>query len=302
MPDNEFDDIGTILTNALAFRRSSFAGGTNFLDPIAAGEQVPGHVMFTSTEGRWFLRYESLPGIVAMKAVAVDVDGIYLETAPVPAKDLTEIIRKSKLPLRVSTDGTQIIASSSKQPVVIITRTTVDLEGFTETRELWTIPVGGLQDIHVQHAIRLADLVYTKNVYETGEEEPAGEDDGQPTMRMQLGFQQQLQMSQRPMLAQRLEQKTEQRLEQKTEQKLETTTEMRTEMRMELRQILALQYQILHMTEEELIAFATKDTTPTGQKRTLGILIFVLAGRVKNLKPALTWKEARRIARKSVYG
>lgn len=302
MSSNGFDDIGTILKNAIAFRRSSFEASLTFEDPIAAGEQVAAHTMFTNTGGRWFLRYESLPGIVAMKAIGVDVDGLYLETSPIPKDDLTAIIREHRLPLRISPDGGQITTSSARQLVVRIERLTTEIDkGLSEARELWTIPLSGLQDVHVEHVVRLADLVYTKNSYETSEpDEAVGEVGEHPTMRMQLGFQQQLQLSQRPLLAQRQEQ--EQKLEQKQELRREQTQEMQLGQRLEIQQILSLQYQILRMSEEELLAFAMKDPTPAGQKRTLNVLIFVLAGRVKNLKPSLPWKEARRIARKSVYG
>lgn len=82
--------------------------------------------------------------------------------------------------------------------------------------------------------------------------------------------------------------------------KTEIRQEQRLEMRMELQQIMALQYKILRMNEEELVDFASQDTSEKGQKKMMNIMRFVVAGRVKKAKPDLSWRDARKLAYKLI--
>jgi len=79
---------------------------------------------------------------------------------------------------------------------------------------------------------------------------------------------------------------------------LETTVGIRPEIRLELRQILSIQQILLQMDMNQLSEFVIESLEKRGLKQTESILNFVLAGRVKNAVPHLSWPQARHLARK----
>jgi hypothetical protein len=287
---NGYDDLGSQLQNALVFRKSSFSPDILLHDPIT-GEEVAASEMFEQQGTRWFIKFDSLPGHLGVKAIGVDIEGLYLETAPVDDKTIVALARDHKIPLIWDAKRSAFLNTASKRMMIKMSRQKINDRDneLEEERELWVMPLPQVSATDLGYAIRLADLVYTADAYEVEEDESFEAPSGPamaPSMRLGLSFRQSLEITQRPLLSLGTELRPEHRQEQ----------------RLEIRQILGLQQQILHMNERQLMDYAMKDLTPEGQKRTLRVLLFVLAGRIKSAKPKMTWKEARKIARTMVVG
>ena len=75
---------------------------------------------------------------------------------------------------------------------------------------------------------------------------------------------------------------------------------------LQLQQLQRLELAILSMNLQELAEYALQDTSPEGQKKTIKVFQFVLAGKLKRTWEAssegrvMTWKQARQLARSMV--
>lgn len=82
---NKFDILGDQMMAALSFAKFKFAGEVELFDSVE-GKTVSGKELFQKQGKRWFMRPESLPGDLCVKALGIDHKGIYLETAPILKK------------------------------------------------------------------------------------------------------------------------------------------------------------------------------------------------------------------------
>ncbi len=176
-------------------------------------------------------------------------------------------------------------SSTGKQLISISRPTKPHYEGTTlAPRCLWTIPIKKLDHIRIVTVIKLADSIYTNDAYsdEGIEIEESTVEQLLKKTRMELKqvleLQMQLKAEQRPILS--------------------LGGEGAMYMRMELRQILGLYYSIVRMNEDELLEFIVQHTEQHGEGNTVQVLNFALAGKIKRVKPELTWKEAREMAKK----
>lgn len=69
---------------------------------------------------------------------------------------------------------------------------------------------------------------------------------------------------------------------------------------LQVQKIYALQSIMAKMEPEELEEQLLKDLTLDKAKKYMRILIFTIAGKIKDAKPQLTWKEARGLARRMI--
>lgn len=290
---NGLDLLGQQLVMALQFAESGFNTDLALEDSVTDAPVRAGEAFQKKERNRWFMRWDSLPGHVGIKAIAVDRDAIYLETAPFDTERIRELIAERMLPVSYDEKRRCFVDTSTGKPLITVTIADAKVRQATRNRELaprcmWTLPLD-VDPIRKRTMIALADLVYTDDAYRVEDVETQVPDAPvhsfagaqRMTMQLQMELRQTLELEQRPLLS--------------------LTTEQRLEQRLEIQQVLALEQRIGHMSFEELLEYANSDPSPEGQHRVLKVFVFVLAGRVKRAlaatQPNMTWREARRVAR-----
>lgn len=282
--------LGRQLAAALAFAKSGFDPAV-VLDDAVTGEQKPAAEMFEQKGRRWFLRADSMPGDLALKAIAVTDVSLLIETAPVRPEALAQLVADSDVPLVWNDVDAFAFGDNRKHACYLHRRpgkVTVDGRTVRVTRSLWTIPhKRGTTGPATMAAVWLADRAFEDYVYDDEQTvvdmldagSAAAPQSQRREMRVELGFQQQLALEQVPVL----------------------TLGERLEQRMELAGIMALQRKLLSMTDDQVAVWVASDPSEEGQRRALNVLVFVLAGKIRSARPDVTWKEARAAARKAVF-
>lgn len=276
---------GKCIQNALIFARSSFDIGVELQDWVCSAEIVrTGELFEEFSSGRWFLRQDSIPGDVNVKALGVDRQRLMVETTPVDIPLLRDAVAQTNLLLRIFDD--RITSGTGKELVTLRDQQDADAEKHLDARELWDMTWHTLSDDELLLAVRALDLIYRANTF--CESQPGDSSDvanaaavmGKREMRLEMNIQMQLQLEQRPLLALRVE--------------------TRPEQRMQLQQVMGLQQALLHMDELELTAWiANQLTKPGGEKRAYSALVFTLAGKIARTPAGreMTWPQRRRMAR-----
>src|SRR4051812_33638849 len=78
-PKSGTDLFGEILMIVFKFIDSAYNTSASFFDPVTQ-RNVLAQDIFTNDNGRWFMRSESLPGNLSVRALCFDLKAIYLET------------------------------------------------------------------------------------------------------------------------------------------------------------------------------------------------------------------------------
>lgn len=238
------------------------------------------------------MRNESMPGHFAIKAIAVDATTLYLETAPLDPKKVESVIVERMLPVSFAEKEGLFVDTTTMKPLIAIEKAvTIQRESVTfAPRSLWKVNLSELDRVRKEAIITLMDAIFTSEAYDLAgmveEQEPPRQEKQEQKprleLRLQLQLMHQLRLEQRPLLA----------------HSLRPEVAVKVEGRLELHALLGLQQMILRMEPEELLGFAAKYFAEHGETKTKSVLIFVLAGRVKNAVPDITWKEARKLASK----
>lgn len=289
----ELDLLGEQLVLAFRFQKSGFDPELTLEDEVT-NETVPAKTLFFQSERRWFMRGESIPGHLGVKAIAVDADSLYLETAPLRPAAVEEAIVERMLPLRIASEGqdTVIVDTTTEQILIRIGEPTKPAEMEEELGErcLWTIPTKDLSEVRRRAVIGIADLAFTIDAYDVAplevESSPVTSQAAAQriTLQLQVGLQMRLQMEQRPILSLRTRMSDRQVMTGRTE----------------LQQVMALNQALACMAPEQIEQFFTRYVAEHGEKKALSVAVFVLAGKVKRVRPDLTWRAARRAARKLI--
>lgn len=288
MRDFGFSIFGRQIMLALQFAASGFDSKLMLTDSVLADEKVVASELFIAEGGRYFLRGDSVPGDLALKAIAIDAEALYLETSPLDSTAATDALDREKLPFRFNAEKRcfEDAYEEEKRWATLSIEQRPEIDGQKlGARILWTVPIAGKSWLDKNAIVRLADAMYNFGCFKaddvevTPEPEPVRSVDAVPRVQLKLvmQLQQQLKLEQRPMLA----------LRQALSSRLATVQ------RLELQAIMALQRRILHMTPDEIEEFATRDISPAGQAKTMNIFMFVLAGHVKRVYPQLNWPQAR---------
>lgn len=288
---SEYDLLGDQLMLALRFAESGFKLDLKVMDEVAAREEVATGEVFREITGRYFMRPESIPGNLAIKAIAIDKERLLLETAPLDVAKTRAMMVEEMMPLAFSDNGEGIIDITTTQPIIRFTKEMPDvLKKDMAPRCLWSINWPGLNAARRKAVVTFADRVYSQETFLDDPSQDAAETSHtmqgpvSQSLQLNLGLQNRLDMEQRPILALATVQMA--------------TLEATTRLELQIQPLLALQNLILRMSAEELAAFAAKDLSPEGQRKTHRILIFVLSGRIKRIRPEMNWKEARKMARR----
>jgi hypothetical protein len=278
----ELDLLGDLLTEALKFRDSGFDKELVLRDETTISD-ITAKDMFREIDGRWFMRQESIPGDLSVKAIAVDGDGLYIETAPLNDKFAKEVIVEEMLPVLFNTKECNFV-DIHKQQILVSLSEPKKLEKDLGARCLWTVLLQDVSEIRRQTIIKLIDLFYSRGCFEAeGDEELIAAPISQAMVqKLSLGLQQRLVQEQRPLLS----------------LKNQLNVSGQLQLRTELRMLLTIERRIVSMQPEELLDFVVDYVSEHGEERTKNILLFTIAGKIKRTIPKLTWKEARKLARK----
>jgi hypothetical protein len=229
------------------------------------------------------MRGESIPGDLSLKAIAVDADGLYLETSQLEPKQVQDTLVEEMLPFSFDATALSFGDMHTGKELVSVSKATQP-EKELESRCLLTVNLKDVSSVRRQLIVRLLDTLYSRGCFVAEMEE--GGTISMPTsqkmvQRLQLGLQQKLIAEQRPLLS--------------LKTAMHGTT--RGELRMELQILLSLEHRILTMTGDELLDFLVDYVTKNGEARAENILLFTIAGKIKRTMPKLPWKEARKLAR-----
>lgn len=274
----ELDILGDQLTATLAFAKSGFNPETELRDAVH-DEAILAGKMFYKVGKRWFMQQDSLPGDINLKAIAVDANGILLETAPLLGAKVASALWEEQLAANFRDDR---FVSLNDTQIATLVPTRRKLPKQVAQRQLWSIPWSKLGEHDQQLAIEVMDVVSSASAYEpviqmADVDVSSAVMLGKPSLDLRADLQQLLALEQKPLLA------------------------GRTEQTMELQAIMSLQYRLLSMKPEELEAWTTAQLAkPDGEKRVRNIFVFVMAGRVRQAMPErkITWKQARILAKK----
>lgn len=282
---------------SLQFASGRFAPELALYDSVR-GDTVVASEMFETFEdekpGLWILCPESMPFDEDLKALAVTDRKIMLETAPIDRDQLSEIASECKVRWRTFGRGIHFYSGPRK---LIEISPTVKVTSEIESRVLWTIEWTRLSMDLRKLAILVADTIYNNSWFTNDgvhHHVSSGVASGFPAMELKqnLAMQQTMKLEQRPILS------------------VSMSGQLVQDQRLELRQFLALQHTILHMNEEQLLAFVAKDTSPAGQRRSLRTIVSALAYKVRSGDIAkkkaqgridfMNWHQARKAAWKLV--
>lgn len=278
----ELDLLGDLLVEMLRFLDSGFDKEIVLQDETT-NSAVPAKEMFREIDGRWFMRPDSIPGDLSIKAIGIDQNGLYVESAPLDNDRAKDIIIDELLPV-IFDPGKRVFLDVHKKQILASISEVKKVEKNLGPRCLWTVPLKEVVGVRRQSAVKLLDIFYSRGCFEA-------EDDNEmisapvsqtQVQRLSLGLQQRLAQEQRPLLS------------------LSTGLNVsgQLELRTELLMLLSLERRIMSMGPEELLDFVVDYVSEHGEDRTKNVLLFTLAGKIKRTMPDLTWKEARKLARK----
>lgn len=294
----DFDVLGSQILLAYQFFKSSFKGEEIVIDTIE-DQQVELRSVFTEKDGRWFMKNESVPGDISIKAIALDKDNLYVETSLLDLNAVRQVIADEMLPFKHSVAKHGFIDTSSQKKLISVAsanaKQTLMLNGMDQ-RCLWTIP-WHKDEKRILACIYLADCIFSANAFRENPGVSINTNVRRPgdvqklEMKLNLELQQKMLIEQRPVLSLNISQKTE--------------MQARTELQLQVLPMLALEARIGKMTEAEVIEYFTKDLTADGQKRATSVIAFIMARKIKNSLAIqgkiVTWKAARRIARQLIF-
>ncbi len=283
------DYVGNILLNVFAFRNSDFNPHLKLNDEIT-GEKVAAATMFMQIHGRWHLRPASLPGYSAICAVAIDANTLFIEAEPFDAMIFNKVMAENGMAFTHS-QKTRRITSKKGLVILVSLPQTFQVENMqVPARCLCQVKLTQLKDHDSQDQVAaLFDTMFTRSVFHTiaeSPEDPHSTPAVEPSIRMELSMRlvHSLELVQRPILSLNADQQLKPEANQEATQTLQ------------LQHLFALQRQIGQMSRDELNAFTTKFVADRGELVVLKAYSFIAAGRIKRIKPNLTWKQARLVA------
>jgi len=278
MSELDFDLLGKQLLVALRFAEQGFPEDEVF-ECAVTQSSAPAGELFKKSGKRYFMRADSLPGHVAVKALGVSATHLFLETTRLDLERAKEVCEEESLPVvfttqRVEKDGRQLV--EFKYP------TSQQTKKGMGNRCLWSMKWSGLPAAERKLLLRAADAVYSHDAYESYEE---GVSLPQEVVTSVQGAQK---------MELRLNLELQQRLVQEQRPELSLEMELRPEI------MLAMVQRIKRMTSEEVVAEAMKDPSPAGQRKFVNWIVCTLAEPVVKANPNTSWREARAAIRKLI--
>jgi len=270
-----YDLLGKVLFNALRFAEHGFPSDEVYIDWVQSEEPKPAGEFFEQIGKRWFVRSDSLPGHVAIKAIGATEKELLLETTMIDH----ELANQALDEVRYSESKRGFFAKSGERLIKIMKRGRKRKADLDE-RCLWLIPWPKHFAAMRCEMLMIADTIYCADAFQTAEQSMAIEAPlsvpaaMKLSQRLELGLRQTLELEQRPELALSLD--------------------------LQLQQLLSLERLLLSIKDDpdQMNEFlASQELTPERQKNLVNAILFTVAGMVKKGNPDLSWKEARKIAR-----
>ena len=279
------DYMGEVLQNVFRFLDSGFSLSLTLYDTINK-VSIGGSTMFSNINGRWHLRSESLPGDLAISAIAIEKSMLFMETSPFDASVFQRLMEETGMPFHYDESRREIF-DRNNVVLMIISKPEVIRVGddAMPPRCLCRLPLVNCTPFTRWQIVMLVDQMFTKGVFIAPDESRSNAGAAAQELRLELNMNliQALELVQRPLLS----------------LKMENRAELNTSMQMDrVQALLMLQRQVLNMSHEELLVFTAEQVAKHGEVYVLQIFTFILAGKIKKIRPTLTWKKAREVARK----
>ncbi len=284
--DDDLSYVGQIIVNLLAFVSSKLNLSQTHYDMVN-GEEVVAAEMFIRYGSRWFVRSESLPADMSLKAIGFDSRAIYIETSPIDGSAMMEfIVERNQIFSYDSSGGT--IHNQKSSVVGRVSKLEKPRVGENELspRVCWVIPFGPTLRDREQKLVRFIDQAFEAGVFLI-EDEPAIDKvpTGEMELKQNMQMVQRLQIEQRPVLA------------------LQGVGQMDAAMRQtQVQRLLAIQQRVIRMTPDEMTKFAAEKLVELGERKVHQLFLFILAGHLRRAKPTLTWPQARELAHRVQNG
>lgn len=294
MTMDQFGLFGEILFLIERFIESGFDEKAVYNDPVSK-DSLSGEMIFYKSDGYWYLRYESLPGNLAVRAIGFDDKQLYLETGTWVDEGLKQVLDAENLrycPLR---EGGAEIKNASGQTMLHSAKSVIPKigEAMLHPRMLCTAPFGQLDRDNRQEIIAFLDKLFDAGAWSNPDPEASGAEmgnvpvDQKQVQLMSMNLIQALEMEQRPML------------------RLVRLRKMRLTQQQNLAMLFVNQNQILTAidqgNEAKLADIIIDCQKRFGTRGTDNLTIFVRAGMYKKQYPKLDWPAARRYARADFY-
>lgn len=271
---NDYDLLGEVTMNCYRFRKSNFNEKLSLFCPVN-NQNVEAGRMFAKKRGKqksYLLENDFLPADADIKAIAVSNKEIQIETSPLDE----EYLRKDLI------DGFDIKITYNSRSVynAVIQQEKTHIISFIKRNDrwLWIICIRHMeewQDLICQ----IADRIYLDGCFIDAELDQIAPQEIKPGLNILQQIEQVLKLEQKPMLIMGMREKP---------------------LMSQVQSIYALQSIMIQMEPEELEKLLFKDLTLGKVKKYMRIFIFVIAGKLKNAEPRLTWKEARVLARQMI--
>lgn len=286
---------GRQISNAIEFAESGLDNSREF-ECAVTGERVTGAVLFPGTSKRRYMRPASIPGDLALKAIAVEMKYLFLEMAPPNVNDLKAIIIREMLPLQYRAKEGRVIDATTRMTLAYHSRSEVPTHDGVQLlqRVLWVSTIGE-ERRRTEMFVRLLDLMQKEDAFldralvmprrlpplppPKSPEPPRG-----PRLTLELQQRQVITIEQRPKLA--------------LEQRPELGTKMRMTTELQLRQMFVLEQRALRMTPDEIIQMILDNPTIAGHRMVERLLFLGVTRAVKNAQPSLSWREVRALVRR----
>ncbi|TSC52948.1 MAG: hypothetical protein CEO40_113 [Parcubacteria group bacterium LiPW_72] len=271
---SDYDLLGEIIMNCYRFRKNNFNEQLSLFCPVN-NQNVEAGRMFAKKIGKrksYFVENDFLPADADIKAIAVNHEEIQIETSPLDE----EYLRKDL----ISGFDTKITYNSRSVHNAVIQQEKTHIISFIKRNDrwLWIICIRHMekwQDLICQ----IADRIYLDGCFIDTELDQIVPQKITSGLSIIQQIEQALTLEQKPMLIMGMREKPQ-------------MSQVQT--------IYALQSIMMKMTPEELEEQLLKDLTLDKAKKYMRILIFTIAGKLKNAEPRLTWKEARSLARRMI--
>lgn len=283
------DYVGEVLENVFRFHNSGWDTDLEFSDTITQ-EKVSGSTMFTNINGRWHLRAASLPGDLSICAIAIDEDFLFVEAAPFDSGLFLSMVKELGVPFFFDLQHRRIADQSQKTVLLISSPCTFEVgQEKLAPRCLCKAPLRGMTPLKQKQLIMLVDKMFTNKVFvnQVGEESTARTVEPGLRLELNMGLIQSLELFQRPIMALKQEGRQEGQME-----------ATQSQQQVQLQALFVVQRRIQQMSREELLEYTAQQVAEKGELAVLRVFSFVLAGRIKKVRPGLTWRKARLVADK----
>ncbi|MFH0831139.1 MAG: hypothetical protein V1895_03705 [Parcubacteria group bacterium] len=294
---DELGLLGSQLALAMRFRAGGFDKNDEVVECQVTHDKVPIRELFNQEGSVWVMRPDSVPGYVAIKAIAVSERKLMLETAPIDWEAFRTAISEANLPFVCDGETGKVSMSMDREnrrfkPVLYISKPMQPPKPSEDgerllPRVLWKFYIDENTPRQRQLVLQLADTAGEQDTFielpgTVASSTIAEASSMRPEIRLDMRLMQTLALEQVPIMCLGMELKPELQLKQ------------------ELRGVMLMQNarRLTRMKSADAYAYVQDVGRALGEDMAYRLLVYAVAGKVKEHAPGLTWKQARSIARR----